>query len=46
LLPLLVVADSLELSWTAIGWAVVGFVVLELALSPVFFRLGIRNRPY
>lgn len=46
LLPLLVVADSLELSWMAIGLTVAGFAAVELALSPVFFRFGIRNRPY
>lgn len=46
LLPLLLVADHLALSWFAIGWTVAGFVVLELILSPIFFRFGIRNRPY
>lgn len=46
LLPLLAIAGSFDLSWPAIGLTVVGFVVLELALSPVFFWLGIRNRPY
>jgi CDP-2,3-bis-(O-geranylgeranyl)-sn-glycerol synthase len=46
LLPLLAVAGEYALTWPAIGWIVAGFVVLELALSPVFFRLGIRNRPY
>ena len=46
LVPLLVVADRLELSWTAIGLTVAGFAAVELALSPVFFRFGIRNRPY
>jgi CDP-2,3-bis-(O-geranylgeranyl)-sn-glycerol synthase len=46
LLPLLVVADRFELSWWAIGWIVVGFIVLELALSRVLFRFGIRARPY
>lgn len=46
LLPLLLVADHLALSWPAIGWTVVGFIVLELILSPIFFWLGIRNRPY
>ena len=46
LLPLLLVAASLELSWTAIGLTVAGFVVAELALSPVFFWLGIRKQPY
>lgn len=46
LLPLLVVAGEFGLTWPAIGWTVAGFVALELGLSPVFFRLGIRNRPY
>ena len=46
LLPLLLVADRLALSWAAIGWTVIGFIVLELVLSPIFFWLGIRNRPY
>ena len=46
LLPLLAVADKFALTWPTIGWMVVGFVVLELGLSPVFYRLGIRNRPY
>lgn len=46
LLPLLVVAGEFGLTWPAIGWTVAGFVALELGLSPLFFRLGIRNRPY
>jgi CDP-2,3-bis-(O-geranylgeranyl)-sn-glycerol synthase len=46
LLPLLAVASEYALTWPTIGWIVAGFVVLELSLSPVFFRLGIRNRPY
>lgn len=46
LLPLLVVANQFELSWTTMGLIVAGFIVVELVLSPVFFRLGIRNRPY
>lgn len=46
LLPLLAVADRFALTWPTIGWMVVGFAVLELGLSPVFYRLGIRNRPY
>lgn len=46
LLPLLAVADEFALTWLAIGWTVAGFIVLELALSPLFYRLGIRNRPY
>lgn len=46
LLPLIMVGYRLELSWSAIVWTVAGFIVLELLLSPVFFRLGIRKRPY
>lgn len=46
LLPLTLVASALDLSWAAIAWTVVAFVVLELVLSPLFFRLGIRDRPY
>lgn len=46
LLPLLAVADEFALTWPAIAWTTVGFIVLELALSPIFYRLGVRNRPY
>ncbi len=46
LLPALAVAASLELNGWAICWIVTGFVVLEVTLSPVFYWLGVRNRPY
>lgn len=46
LLPSLAVAGSLGLSGWAIFWIVLGFVVLEVTLSPVFYWLGVRNRPY
>ena len=46
LLPLLAVADQFALSWPAIAATVVGFIVLELGLSPIFYWLGVRNRPY
>ncbi|MFO1424736.1 MAG: CDP-archaeol synthase [Candidatus Competibacteraceae bacterium] len=46
LLPLLAVADVFGLSWPAIAATTAGFIVLELALSRVLYRLGIRNRPY
>lgn len=46
LLPLLVVAGEFALTWPAIGLVVASFVALELALSPVFYWLGIRSRPY
>lgn len=46
LLPLLAVANEFALSGPAIGWTVAGFIALELALSPLFYWLGVRNRPY
>ena len=46
LLPLLAVADRFALSGLAIVATVAGFIVLELALSRVLYRFGIRNRPY
>ena len=46
LLPLLAVADRFALSWPAIAATVAGFIVLELGLSPIFYWLGVRNRPY
>ena len=46
LLPLLAVAGPLDLSRVAMLWIVLGFVVLEVTLSPVFYWLGVRNRPY
>ncbi|MFZ1642547.1 MAG: CDP-archaeol synthase [Candidatus Contendobacter sp.] len=46
LLPLLAVADAFALTGPTIVGTVAGFVGLELALSRVLYRLGIRNRPY
>lgn len=46
LLPLLLVAETLQLTGWAITWTVAAFVIIELAISPLFFRLGIRDRPY
>jgi CDP-2,3-bis-(O-geranylgeranyl)-sn-glycerol synthase len=46
LLPLLAVAGEFGLSWTTIGLITIGFIVVELALSRVLYRLGVRNRPY
>ncbi len=46
LLPLLAVAGEFGLTWTTIILIILGFVVAELALSQVLFRLGVRNRPY
>lgn len=46
LLPLLAVAGKFGLTWTTIILITLGFIALELALSQVLFRLGVRNRPY
>lgn len=46
LLPALAVAGDLELSGSDIALTVVAFIVLELALSRLLYRFGIRNRPY
>ena len=46
LLPLLAVAGEFALTWPTIVWMVAGFIMLELGLSPIFYWLGIRNRPY
>jgi hypothetical protein len=46
LLPLLAIAGEFALTGPVIGGTVVGFIVLELALSPIFYWIGIRNRPY
>jgi CDP-2,3-bis-(O-geranylgeranyl)-sn-glycerol synthase len=46
LLPLLLVADRLQLTGWVIAWTVAAFIIIELAISPLFFRLGIRDRPY
>jgi CDP-diglyceride synthetase len=46
LLPLLAVAGEFALTGSAILLIVVGFVVLEITLSPIFHRLGLRDRPY
>jgi len=46
LLPLLAVAEFFDLDGWTISLIVAGFAGLELALSPVFYWLGIRKRPY
>ena len=46
LLPLLAVAGEFGLSWPTMILMTLGFMALELALSQVLFRLGVRNRPY
>jgi CDP-2,3-bis-(O-geranylgeranyl)-sn-glycerol synthase len=46
LLPLLAVQPALDLSWLSIGVVVSAFVAVHLILSPLLFRLHIRDRPY
>lgn len=46
LLPLLAVKGRYGLTWPAILETVVLFIVLELLLSRILYRLRIRKRPY
>lgn len=46
LLPLLAVAETFDLDGRIIVLTVVGFAVLDLSLSPIFYWLGIRKHPY
>ncbi len=46
LLPLLAVKDRLHLDWSTIWQLVALFFFLEISLSPLLYRLGIRRRPY
>jgi len=46
LLPLLLLGTRLELSAAGIAVTVAAFVILELVLSRLLFRLHIRDRPY
>jgi len=46
LFPLLALHARLDLTAGAIAAVVLVFVVLELVLSRLFYRLGLRDRPY
>jgi hypothetical protein len=46
LFPLLAVQDRFALYPTEIAWLVLAFLVLELALSRVLYRLHLRDQPY
>lgn len=46
LLPLLVIKKSCGLAWDSIVLVSALFFILEISLSPVLYRLGIRKRPY
>jgi hypothetical protein len=45
-LPLLLLRGPLDLNWLEIAALVSAFVVFEMVLSPLLYRLGIRDRPY
>lgn len=46
LLPMMFVADRLNLNWTEIGLIVALFALTELGLSRVLYKLSIRKKPY
>jgi CDP-2,3-bis-(O-geranylgeranyl)-sn-glycerol synthase len=46
LFPALMLMDTFEMDYQSIIILVCLFIVIELLLSLIFFRLGIRNRPY
>lgn len=46
LLPLAVLRTAFGLSWTAVWMEVLAFLVLELVLSQILYRLNLRKRPY
>jgi CDP-2,3-bis-(O-geranylgeranyl)-sn-glycerol synthase len=46
LLPALMLMDTFEMDYQSILILVCVFILIELLLSLIFFRLGIRNRPY
>ena len=46
LLPLAALRSIFDLSWAAVLLEVVAFLVLELLLSRILFRLRLRKRPY
>ena len=46
LLPLIVIRGVLELSLPEVAAITLAFFVLEMPLARLFFRLGLRDRPY
>lgn len=46
LLPLIVIRGVLELSLPEVAAITLSFFVLEMPLARLFFRLGLRDRPY
>lgn len=46
LLPLLLLQEALGLSLAEVAMAVVLFTLVDMGLSPLLYRLHVRNRPY
>jgi CDP-archaeol synthase len=46
LVPLLLIQDRLGLSWLDIAVLLTAFLALQIGLSRLLFRLGIRDRPH
>ena len=46
LFPLLAVRDLLDLGWSGIVLVVLAFVLLDSLISPLLYRLRVRNRPF
>ncbi len=46
LLPLLLLKDHLGLNWLDIAVLLIAFLALQLGLSRLLFRFGIRDRPF
>ena len=46
LLPALGLKATLHLSWEEIVLVTFGFALLEIVLSVIFFKLGVRKQPY
>jgi len=45
-LPLALMKNQLSLTWTECFGITIVFTILEMVLSPVFYRLGFRRHPY
>jgi CDP-2,3-bis-(O-geranylgeranyl)-sn-glycerol synthase len=46
LFPLLAVRNLLDLGWSEIALVVLAFVLLDSLISPLLYRMRIRNRPF
>lgn len=46
LFPLLYLHTQMDLSWPRVFLYVATFTLIEMLISPILFRLGLRKRPY